>query len=1107
MVMSYSNVLSDDYINYIKNLPEVQHAKSTINSMSHGSIYLESQLTTDIKNQLSTILGINLENIDKIPMRWVKGDTLPHEDIGTSIFNNTYLVYLNDSEGNLKIGEDLYDITKGVAYVFNEGIIHETINTGLEPRLLIGPMNENAKSVGIGGIAGDGGTVIYIRQNESDIQFNSDLENAEGWSNLPLPCTVTNTNPTLGMLKILFTTNISVTNYYQYFICAAVGEGTGNNIQFGSESLNTDGSRPIITINILDSELSYAGFIHNGDEFNNGFNNVFVFNLKMVITDGILSDGGGWVCARYFGYNASNNIVINCTSNGLISPNGGGIMGEYAGYNGELYIIGCSSTGNIGQDGGGICGSNSGNNSIFECVSCWSEGNISDRGGGILGANAINNTYIAYVQNCYSLGTIGDDDSDSESLGGAGGILGANACISADSESESEYIVISNCYSAGSINKNSGGIIGMNYQGPITIYNCYSTGPINSIFGGGGICGNYGDFEGTLRVTNCYVSSSTNAQNGYIISTSDTVNGELLEGNIVLSNNYSEASNEETGWNSENANTVLLGNPGSNKVGSVWCEVFNGEPYLLKLMGHTPFSRQIITINNMKVSFNQSYPLFAAAGYPEKDMAIDLYTNEFNPYTYQTELFPNQSDFIEENIELGDKSEETRLLATYWNDLGDDVFDDWGYFYLYDSTNGKYYFPIFNYRNTPNGQINTQTYEFLGRIFTINYGWSATGIFKIDISVNDELPFRFGAYGNMGSDGDEEYTDLTTIYFLNNLPKILYYRKDAEEEDDVEILYTYFNPHNELDNTTKPYNVYYDSDDYMHMVTTDITIGISIYFTKTLPVNEWIINDIKCDAGYGAYRILPGASTSAAIVTDREYQILQITGGDPNSYDTFTINSTTGVISTTINTVRDTYKLYIYNTGSYNITEYTITINSPEINPCLTEDTIVLTPSGYKLISKLSKNSPVVVSDGRIVKITNIYRNIVDGNKHTYPCIIPKNSISNNYPPYEFNISQNHLIKYKHFWVLPKEYFELNTSKTKIVYYHIQLPNYITDNLVINNGVIVESYNNRLWNNVAFNNEREHRLNKKNIKLIILKTNLNKYRKLKILNQIKSTKL
>jgi len=82
-------------------------------------------------------------------MRWIKGDTAPHVDSGPSDFENTYLVYLNSNEGEFVLQGESYPIVANTAFVFNEGLQHETLGTGSSPRLLVGPMNELAEPVGI----------------------------------------------------------------------------------------------------------------------------------------------------------------------------------------------------------------------------------------------------------------------------------------------------------------------------------------------------------------------------------------------------------------------------------------------------------------------------------------------------------------------------------------------------------------------------------------------------------------------------------------------------------------------------------------------------------------------------------------------------------------------------------------------------------------------------------------------------------------------------------------------------------------------------------------------------------------------------------------------
>jgi len=144
----YKNVLSNEELDYLTNHPEVLAAKASLESRTSGMVYFSIPINNSIRDTLKLRLGLNLSVDSQIPMRWIKGDTVPHIDIGASHFQNTYLMYLNDSPGEFIVNSQSYPIEGNTGFIFNEGLSHETQYTENIPRLLFGPMNELAESVG-----------------------------------------------------------------------------------------------------------------------------------------------------------------------------------------------------------------------------------------------------------------------------------------------------------------------------------------------------------------------------------------------------------------------------------------------------------------------------------------------------------------------------------------------------------------------------------------------------------------------------------------------------------------------------------------------------------------------------------------------------------------------------------------------------------------------------------------------------------------------------------------------------------------------------------------------------------------------------------------------
>jgi hypothetical protein len=911
--LHFDNVLSVDDIEYLLNLPEVISAKQNIDSKTKGSVYFSIPLSSDLKNKINDKLNLDLTSYNSIPMRWIKGDTLPHVDKGASSFDNTYLMYLTDSEGQLIVENNSFPISKGSAYVFSEGLHHETINTGNEPRLLLGPMSEKVFAVGAS-------PNLYIRQSGSDIQ---ESYNITDWTNITFwPYTVYSNT-------VEFVTDITLTSADQFFIC-----GT-NNIQIGSTSLNVDGTRPKIDISGVSD---YLGLIQNGNDSNNGYNNVNVFNLEVRAVGGSTlyvseGPGSGWVCQQYFGKGATGNYVVNCYSDGPINIICGGIVGPYSGSGSgaQLTIIGCSSSGQIDYLGGGIaglrCGSNGGN---IRIASSWSTGDISGNdSGGIVGSGVAADGGYILLNYCYSEGAINGN--------GAGGIVGASAGDAGDGVG---IVNVGVCYSKGNMSGSMcGGIMGKFWSGQIQIYNCYSTGNITAIDDIGAIAGP-SESTNSFQISNCYATGSTANALGYILGGQSNVSTNV--GDWILQNNYSEAENSSSGWNSTNANTVLQGLP-NPVIGDLWISTGTNQPYELYYMGYSPYTKENIYFIGNEPTLNNIFP--PVGENPKKDMENQIYTDRFDPNVFQSDLFPDLSDFVDGNIVVGDKDESNRLIASNWSDLGDDVFDQWGFFYLYDVNTGKYYFPLLSPQNQEDGIITTQTFNTFGRTFTIKHGWSIRGVFKIDVSVADDLPFRFGAYGNVDDQIDSRNLDFN--YTLDGQQNKLYYHGYRESDDEHEMFYSYFIPKNEAEKYIFPYDVYYKNpEDHFSIMTKELTTGVTIYFSKERDVREYVVNELKVAATESSisYELSPGETGKNALITGKSYSILRkrkfvayVDYLEFQSIDlsdnTITINSTTGVISTTSATPIGQYEILVRNNGSYHISTYVLIVKEGESEP------------------------------------------------------------------------------------------------------------------------------------------------------------------------------
>jgi hypothetical protein len=183
----------------------------------------------------------------------------------------------------------------------------------------------------------------------------------------------------------------------------------------------------------------------------------------------------------------------------------------------------------------------------------------------------------------------------------------------------------------------------------------------------------------------------------------------------------------------------------------------------------------------------------------------------------------------------------------YWTDWGNDIFDGWGLFYLYDPAQNNYVATNFSNMEQADGVISTDQFIFNGNTYSVDYGYPVQGIFKIDISVdNKDAEFAFGFDGNLGSNGSTVNSNLSQDYTLGGKNFKLHYNYNYQGTNPSENFYTYFVPYEQSKNkATRPFTRYVYSTDSLSIHSASVKVGLTIYIAKQANVKDWIINDLQ----------------------------------------------------------------------------------------------------------------------------------------------------------------------------------------------------------------------------------------------------------------------
>jgi surface protein len=132
--------------------------------------------------------------------------------------------------------------------------------------------------------------------------------------------------------------------------------------------------------------------------------------------------------------------------------------------------------------------------------------------------------------------------------------------------------------------------------------------------------------------------------------------------------------------------------------------------------------------------------------------------------------------------------------------------------------------------------------------------------------------------------------------------------------------------------------------------------------------------------------------------------------------------------------------------------------------PCFVTGTRILTPTGYVAVECLKTGDQVLTADGRSVPIKHYIFHVFNATAQTAPYRIAAGALGIDLPTKDIFVSGSHSIKdSRGIWQNPSRMAKSNPLIKQyglgedITYYHIECPNYYTDDLV-SEGVTVESY-------------------------------------------------
>lgn len=240
-------------------------------------------------------------------------------------------------------------------------------------------------------------------------------------------------------------------------------------------------------------------------------------------------------------------------------------------------------------------------------------------------------------------------------------------------------------------------------------------------------------------------------------------------------------------------------------------------------------------------------------------------------------------------------------------------------------------------------------------------------------------------------------------------------------------------------------------------------ISISSAATNITSVNMAITQPIQTDDGSTTVYLTMSLFNQNTRVSDVSNTPFTITLSNLKEVYLNTLNvyrTDTGqrtLVGTATRNLNGSYTLVLTHFSDYEILQGSV--------PCFVEGTRVATARGFVAVEDLKRGDRILTDDGRAVPFALARRVVEHTTIDSAPYLVPAGAFGPNMPPAPCRLSPTHAFQMAPgLWHFPELAARTNSAIRQYdvgrscTYYHIKLPDYFKDNIVLEGGTVAESF-------------------------------------------------